>query len=35
VTLDRVTATLVSTGWILDVEADAWKRGQEFRNREP
>jgi hypothetical protein len=35
VTLDKVTATLVSTGWKLDVEEDVWKRGQEFRNREP
>ena len=35
VTLDKVTATLVSSGWKLDVEEDVWKRGQEFRNREP
>ena len=35
VTLDKVTRTLVSSGWQLDVEEDVWKRGQEFRNREP
>ncbi len=35
VTLDKATATLVSSGWKLDVEEDVWKRGQEFRNREP
>ncbi|MDQ7836688.1 MAG: hypothetical protein RDU24_15015 [Humidesulfovibrio sp.] len=35
VTLDKVARTLVSTGWRLDVEEDVWKRGQEFRNREP
>jgi len=35
VTLDTVARTLVSSGWRLDVEEDVWKRGQEFRNREP
>lgn len=36
VTLDKVTRTLVSSGWKLDVESDLWElTGEESRAREP
>ncbi len=36
VTLDKVTRTLVSSGWKLDVESDLWElEGEESRAREP
>jgi len=39
VTLDKVTRTLVSSGWVLNVESDLWEhegeRPENFRSREP